>query len=52
MSQQKQELEAPEIYREYIKKMVDEITDANDLRRIYTLVSVKYEKICSGGVSA
>lgn len=52
MSQQKQELESPEIYREYIKNMVDEITDANDLRRIYTLVSIKHEKICGEGVTA
>lgn len=41
---QKQAPESPETYREYIKKWVDEITDVNDLWRIYTIVSVKYMK--------
>lgn len=44
MSQQKQTPETAETYRYFIKMMVDTITDANDLWRIYTLVSVKHEK--------
>lgn len=34
-----------QIYRDYIKRWVDEIQDLNDLKRIYTLVSVKHEKV-------
>ena len=34
-----------EQYRYFINKMVEEITDANDLKRIYTLVCVKHEKV-------
>ena len=33
-----------EQYRYFINKMVEEITNANDLKRIYTLVCVKHEK--------
>lgn len=44
MSQRKQAPETAETYREVIKKMLDTITDANDLLRIYTLVSIKHEK--------
>ena len=31
-------------YREEIARMLEDITGLDDLRRIYTLVSVKYEK--------
>lgn len=45
MSQKKQAPETAETYRYFIRQMIDEISDANDLWRIYTLVSVKYEKV-------
>lgn len=45
MNQQKQALESAETYRYFIKQMIDEITDPNDLWRIYTLVCVKHEKV-------
>lgn len=45
MSQQKQAPENAETYRYFIKQMIDEITDPNDLWRIYTIVYVKYEKV-------
>lgn len=45
MSQQKQAPETAETYRYFIRQMIDEITDANDLWRIYTLVCVKHEKV-------
>lgn len=32
-------------YREFINQMVAEITDLQDLKRIYTLVYVKHEKV-------
>lgn len=37
--------ETAETYRYFIRQMIDEITDANDLKRIYTLVCVKHEKV-------
>lgn len=34
-----------EEYREEIRKMIEEIQDISDLKRIYTLVSIKHEKV-------
>ena len=34
-----------EIYRRFIKQMIEDITDVQDLKRIYTLCRVKYEKV-------
>ena len=45
MSQKKQAPETAETYRYFIRQMIDKITDANDLWRIYTLVRVKHEKV-------
>ena len=33
-----------EIYRKFILEMLKDITSVHDLKRIYTLVSVKHEK--------
>ena len=37
--------ETAETYRYFIKQLIDEITDPNDLWRIYTIVCVKHEKV-------
>ena len=37
--------EQREEYRLFINRMISEITDIYDLKRIYTLVCVKHEKV-------
>lgn len=37
--------EQRETYRRFINQMVAEINDIQDLKRIYTLVYVKHEKV-------
>ena len=37
--------ETAETYRRFIRQMIDEITDANDLWSIYTIVRNRWEKI-------
>ena len=34
-----------EQYRYFINKMIEEITSVEDLKRLYTLVCVKHEKV-------
>ena len=34
-----------DIYRYFINQMISEITNIQDLKRIYTLVCVKHEKV-------
>lgn len=44
MSQQKQAPESAETYRYFIKQMISEINNVQDLKRLYTLVCVKAER--------
>lgn len=44
MSQQKQAPDTAETYRYFIHKFIDEISDANVLWRIYTIVRRQWEK--------
>lgn len=38
------EKEQCETYRQFINRMIEDITNVEDLKRIYTLVCVKHEK--------